>query len=73
VAAAMLKALYGGDIEAVDPFVCMLAEPHRAGSEMGELQHAVIADVFTKVRDGDRRGLTSLPQPCLHIYIERER
>lgn len=38
----MLKKIYGGDIDAVDPFVCMMAEKHRDGSEMGGLQHAVI-------------------------------
>jgi hypothetical protein len=66
----MLKALYGGKINAVDPFVCMLAEPHRAGSDMGELQHAVLADVFTKVRDGDRRGRSpTLPHLVTQSWI----
>ena len=31
----------------------MMAEKHRDGSEMGDLQHAIISDVFEKIRDGD--------------------
>lgn len=32
----------------------MMAEKHRADSEMGELQHAVLREMFEKIRDGDR-------------------
>jgi hypothetical protein len=32
----------------------MLSEPHIAGSELGELQHAIWKRQFTALRDGDR-------------------
>ena len=51
--AARLKALYG-NVDRVDAFVGMLAEPHVAGSELGPLQLAIWKRQFEALRDGDR-------------------
>ncbi|GGT21445.1 peroxidase family protein [Streptomyces griseoviridis] len=51
--AARLKAIYGS-VDRVDAYVGMLAEPHLRGSEFGELQQAMWADQFRRLRDGDR-------------------
>ena len=51
--AARLKALYG-NVDQVDAFVGMLAEPHVAGSEFGPLQLAIWKRQFEALRDGDR-------------------
>jgi hypothetical protein len=51
--AARLKALYG-DVDRVDAFVGMLAEPHLEGAEFGELQLAMWKEQFEALRDGDR-------------------
>jgi hypothetical protein len=53
-AASRLKAIYNGNIESVDAFAGMIAEPHPAGSEFGELQNAIWTRQFTALRDGDR-------------------
>jgi len=52
--AARLKAVYGNNINNVDAFVGMLAEPHLGSSDLGELQTAIWARQFTALRDGDR-------------------
>ena len=52
--AGRLKALYG-NVDRLDPFVGMLAERHLPGSDLGELQHAILLRQFTAVRDGDPR------------------
>jgi peroxidase len=51
--AARLKALYG-NVGKLDAFVGMLAEPHVAGSELGQLQRAMFKRQFEALRDGDR-------------------
>lgn len=51
--AARLAAVFG-DVDEVDAFTGMLAEPHLPGVEMGELQHAMWVRQFTALRDGDR-------------------
>jgi hypothetical protein len=51
--AARLKALYG-NVNQLDAFVGMMAEPHVAGSELGELQRAMFKRQFEALRDGDR-------------------
>jgi peroxidase len=51
--AARLKALYG-DVNKVDAFVGMVAEPHLPGTEFGELQLAMWKQQFEALRDGDR-------------------
>ncbi len=51
--AARLKALYG-NVDDLDAFVGMMAEPHVEGSELGELQLAIWKRQFEALRDGDR-------------------
>ena len=51
--AARLAAIYG-DVERLDAFVGMVAEPPLPGSELGELQHAIWKQQFEALRDGDR-------------------
>jgi len=51
--AARLRAIYG-DVDRVDAFVGMVAEPHIPGTELGELQRAIWARQFERLRDGDR-------------------
>jgi hypothetical protein len=51
--AARLRAVYG-DVGRLDALVGMLAEPHVAGSEFGELQLAMWKRQFQRLRDGDR-------------------
>jgi hypothetical protein len=51
--AARLKALYG-NVDKVEAFVGMLAEPHVPGSELGPLQLAIWKRQFEALRDGDR-------------------
>jgi hypothetical protein len=43
-----------GNVNNVDAFAGMVAEPHVAGSEFGELQRAIWAREFQRLRDGDR-------------------
>jgi hypothetical protein len=53
--AARLKAIYGaGNVDDVDAFVGMLAEPHVPGTEFGRLQLAIWKKQFQALRDGDR-------------------
>jgi hypothetical protein len=64
--AARLKAVYGNNINNVDGFTGMLAEPRLLNSDLGELQTAIWARQFTALRDGDRffygndQGLTTI-------------
>ena len=51
--AARLKALFG-DVDEVDAFTGMVAEPHVTGTEFGELQLAMWTQQFQALRDGDR-------------------
>jgi hypothetical protein len=51
--AARLKAVYGS-VDDVDAFTGMVAEPHAAGFELGELQLAIWKKQFEALRDGDR-------------------
>ena len=66
--AARLRALYG-DIERVDAFVGMLAEPHLPSSELGPLQLAIWRMQFEALRDGDR--FFYLNDPSLPIIEQR--
>ena len=52
--AARLRAIYGGNVNNVDAFVGMIAEPHVPGTEFGELQLAIWTKQFQALRDGDR-------------------
>jgi len=51
--AARLRAIYG-NVDSVDAFTGVLAEPHVAGTEFGELQLAIWTKQFQALRDGDR-------------------
>jgi hypothetical protein len=53
VLAAALEDLYG-DVDQIDLFVGGLAENHAAGASVGPLFQRIIADQFSRVRDGDR-------------------
>ena len=50
--AAELEALYV-DVNNIDVWVGGLAEDHLPGASVGELFATVIADQFTRIRDGD--------------------
>lgn len=49
-----LSNVYGSDVDMVDPWIDMLAEPHVEGAIVGETLHAVLSDQFRRPRDGDR-------------------
>jgi peroxidase len=49
-----LDEAYGGDIDKIDTWVGGLAEVHLPGAKVGELVATVLADQFTRLRDGDR-------------------
>jgi hypothetical protein len=51
--AARLRATYG-NVDRLDAFTGMVAEPHVSGSEFGELQLAIWTKQFLALRDGDR-------------------
>jgi len=51
--AARLQAVYS-NVNNVDAFIGMVSEPHVNGSEFGELQRAIWAREFQRLRDGDR-------------------
>jgi Ca2+-binding RTX toxin-like protein len=53
-AGAKLSLAYNGDIDNIDVFSGAIAEPHVPGGSLGELIHTVLADQFTRLRDGDR-------------------
>lgn len=48
-----LKSLYG-NVNSIDLWVGGLAEQHTAGGSMGPLFTRILADQFTRLRDGDR-------------------
>jgi len=57
--ATALSDVYGGDIDAVDPWIGGLAEgtvlaDRVAGSQLGELFYTIILGQFVRLRDGDR-------------------
>ncbi len=47
-------ALVYANVNEIDPWVGMLAEPHVGGSSVGALMSAIIADQFERTRAGDR-------------------
>jgi hypothetical protein len=51
--AARMRAIYG-NVNNVDAFAGMVAEPHLPGREFGELQLAIWTRQFLALRDGDR-------------------
>jgi hypothetical protein len=49
-----LAAAYPGGVNTIDAFEGGLAEDHVKGSDMGPLFTRILADQFTRLRDGDR-------------------
>lgn len=49
-----LEAAYPGGVNTIDAFEGGLAEDHARGSDLGPLFQAIIANQFTRLRDGDR-------------------
>jgi len=52
--AAVMEDLYEGDIDNVDPWVGMLAEPHVEGGLFGNLVTTILELQFQALREGDR-------------------
>ncbi|QDU77824.1 peroxidase [Bremerella volcania] len=76
---AALQATYDS-VDDIDLWVGGLAEDHVAGSSIGELFRTIIADQFTRLRDGDRfwyqnlftgRQLQEIEQTSLSDIITR--
>ncbi len=59
---AKLAAAYG-NVNKIDLWVGGLAEDHLPGSSLGATFTRIIADQFTRLRDGDRFWYQNLPQP----------
>lgn len=51
--AAQLEALYG-DVDNIDPWIGLMSEDKLDGAAVGETLAAMLADQFTRLRDGDR-------------------
>jgi len=59
---ARLASVYTS-VDQIDPWLGMLAEPHRPGAFVGETHMRVLRDQFVRLRDGDRFWYESyLPQ-----------
>lgn len=76
---AALMSVYDS-VDDIDVWVGALAEDHVAGASVGELMQTVLADQFTRLRDGDRfwyenvlegRQLQMVEQTTLADVIER--
>jgi len=50
---AQLQALYG-NVDNIDAWIGMLAEDHARGASVGPLVQRILADQFSRLRDGDR-------------------
>lgn len=50
---AKLKEVYGS-VDKIDLWVGVLAEKHLPGASLGQTARAIVADQFTRLRDGDR-------------------
>ncbi|MBO6514687.1 MAG: peroxidase family protein [Phycisphaerales bacterium] len=54
------------NVDQVDPWIGLLAEPHRPGAVVGETLMRLLRDQFVNLRDGDRFWYESyLPQPMV--------
>ncbi|MEO0715818.1 MAG: peroxidase family protein [Planctomycetota bacterium] len=51
--AAQLQSLYGS-VNDIDPWIGLMAEDKLSGAAVGETLAAIVADQFTRLRDGDR-------------------
>lgn len=60
-----LSAAYS-DVDQIDAWIGLLAEPHREGAFVGETLMRVLRDQFLRLRDGDRFWYESyLPEPLV--------
>ncbi len=66
-----LDYLYGSP-DQIDPWVGLLAEAHVEGAMVGETVRAVLADQFTRLRDGDRFWYQNYLHPNLRNLVERQ-
>ncbi len=63
---AKLAQAYGGDIERLELWPGGLAEDHLPGAMLGETFHAIVADQFRRLRDGDRFWFENDPYFLAH-------
>ncbi|MCP3905933.1 MAG: peroxiredoxin [Planctomycetes bacterium] len=66
-----LAAVYP-DVDEIDAWVGMLAEPHVPGALVGETLRVVLADQFRRLRDGDRFWYRSYLSPSMVQMIEEQ-
>ena len=67
-----LNYLYG-DIDEIDAWAGMLVEDKVPGSELGGLAHKVIADQFTRLRDGDRYWYQKILTVPIQRFVDSQR
>jgi len=65
---ASLEQIYG-DVDNIDAWVGGIAEDHLGGASVGATVNAVMANQFTRLRDGDRFFYTN--DPALHTRLVR--
>lgn len=53
VLAAAMEGVYGS-VDAIDPWIGLMAEDHLFGASVGETMAAIFRDQFGRLRDGDR-------------------
>ena len=63
---AKLTQAYGGDIDRLELWPGGLAEDHLPGAMLGETFHAIVADQFRRLRDGDRFWFENDPYFLAH-------
>ena len=59
-------------VDEVDPWVALLAEQHEPGSMVGETLGLILADQFTRMRDGDRFWYEAYLPPMMSEMIEQQ-
>ncbi|NNE92656.1 MAG: hypothetical protein HKN23_13500 [Verrucomicrobiales bacterium] len=69
--AARLEKFYGTPDE-MDPWIGLLGERHVHGALVGETLRKVLADQFTRLRDGDRFWYQHYLDRTLQRFIERQ-
>ena len=63
---AKLTQAYGGDVNRLELWPGGLAEDHLPGAMLGETFHAIVADQFRRLRDGDRFWFENDPYFLAH-------
>ncbi len=64
-----LSEAYGGDINRLELWPGGLAEDHLPGAMIGETFHAIVADQFRRLRDGDRFWFENDPYFLTNAYL----